>query len=75
MIPLEGNNRFDDDDDFNAAVVGEGNGNNFVRQYGFGKKNDEKTFHIIQFRQFSSNNKMAICNTVFKEPNLNWIIY
>ena len=44
LIPLEGNNRFDDDDDdFNAAVVGEGNGNNFVRQYGFGKKNDVKT--------------------------------
>ena len=46
------------------AIVGEENGDSYIGKYGLGKKNDRGSM----LREFANNNKMVICNTVFKEP-------
>ena len=49
--------------DYNA-IVGEENADSYIEKYGLGKKNDRGSM----FRECSNNNKMVICNTVFKQP-------
>ena len=49
--------------DYNA-VVGEENADSYIGKYGLGKKNDRGSM----LRKFANNNKMVICNTVFKQP-------
>ena len=46
-------------DDYNATV-GEENADSYIGKYGLGKS---------MMREFANNNKMVICNTVFKQPN------
>ena len=49
--------------DYNA-IVGEENADSYIGKYGLGKKNDRGSM----LREFANNNKMVICNTVFKKP-------
>ena len=49
--------------DYNA-IVGEENADSYIGKYGLGKKNDRGSM----LREFANNNKMVICNTVFKQP-------
>ena len=49
--------------DYNA-IVGEENADSYIGEYGLGKKNDRGSM----LRELSNNNKMVICNTVFKQP-------
>ena len=49
--------------DYNAIVGGE-NADSYIGKYYLGKKNDRGSM----LREFANNNKMVICNTVFKQP-------
>ena len=49
--------------DYNA-IVGEENADSYIGKYGLGKKN----YRGSMLREFANNNKMVLCNTVFKQP-------